>query len=1026
MLTRTATRIAPALVLAALAAATALGQTAQPEPQGFAGVRFTQAPATGKLTFKALRANVWREGNTRRLLLSGDTRVRIAQYEFVAKRAAVWMEPVSAPNEPPVMQVFAVFDELGDPAQPSSIGFQANRLPVRAVIRVEGKVELSTDAITNTPPVASKDDPDAAFEAEAQAALAASLTRTTTPATAPPPLPTVISAAAAPAFGPARSEPLPAPPPGPIEQQATAKLAGQPRDVIFAKDGLITLGAKDLTVVSGEDENSVVASGGVILVYQDTRSNRTLQLTAERAVVFTDPGQLADMARFTIAQVRGVFLEGDVTGSDGKYTIRGPQIYYDVRANRAVMLDAVFWTYDEKRRLPLYVRAKTVRQTAADQFQAEHAEFTNSAFFEPELSIGASSVTITRKDVPAEAESPLDAAAAKRAPTQSTTLLQADDVTMRGVGVPFFYWPTYAGDASQPPIRDFRVENRNGSGVAIKATINAYSLLGLQKPADRTWELMTDVYFERGLGIGTRLGWNNESNKGGLFVYTLPYDVGTDVLKPGTKLEHDGDFRGIFTGEHRWRMDEKWSLFAEASYITDATFIDAFFENLGETRREFTNRLRADRVAGNSALSIESKGTFNDFISNEWLLQSQGYSVNKLGEASYARQADDLLKEAYPGLLSYWSEYRVGGMQMAFDEIQARKRGFTTDYLAQRAFGFNADQSYGDILRAQGLNESTVVRGDTRQELTLNAAAGPVKLTPFVVGRVTGYDNKFEAYSPDENDYARLWGSVGMRVSTEMQAVYDTADSRLFDIHRLRHVVQPNATIWYGGTTVDSSALPIYDESVESLTNGSMARVGATQILQTQRGGPGRWHSVDLLTVSTDFVFSSGEANSKSPIGRFFDYRPEYANPGNYFIGDLTYRVTDSLALTGATVYDFDLSQQAFGSAGVIIRQGPHFSISSDVRFINELDSTYWNMGATYELTNKYSVFAGAAYDLNAGGFQTSYVEVRRQFSAMLLGVSLGYNEITGETSFGFVFRPNGVVGEGRLTSGSSSNEFGS
>jgi hypothetical protein len=824
------------------------------------------------------------------------------------------------------------------------------------------------------------------------------------------------STAGAVAPTPAEPSPTAATPP----TLAEARRAAQ--EEIFAKDGIIALGAKDVQVVTKEDETAIMATGGVTANYADARTGRVLQLTAQRLVVFMDPVRLEDAGRLSVSSIRGMYLEGDVTATDGKFTLRGPQIYYDIRRNSAVMLDAVFWTFDERRQLPLYVRAASIQQTAAEQFKATEATLTNTAMLDPELSIGASSVTITRQTASAE-QGPLDAATA--APSVNTTTVQAEGVTLRAGGVPIFYWPRYSGDPALMPVKDLRVENREGSGVAVKATLNAYSLLGMKKPGDGRFDLFTDYYFERGPALGARLGWNNPDSKGGVMGYMVPFDAGSDLLKPGTKLSRNDDFRGILVGDQRWRLDERWSLFAEGSYISDPTLVDAFFEDQGETRREFTNRLRADRTDGNTQFSLEAKGTFNDFISNEWLLQSQGYSVSKLPEATYVRQADDVLAAWRPGLMSYWSEYRVGAMQVAFDEIEPGKRGFTTAPLSQRAFGLDPTQSAGDRLRALGMSEETITRADTRHEVTFNGEAGPVRIQPFVQGRVTAYDTSFTAFSPQEEDETRLQGAVGVRASTSFERIHDGVDSRLLDIHRLRHIIEPNVTVWTSGTTVNASDLPVYDQTVESLADGTIVRVGATQTLQTQRGAAGRWHTTDLLVVNTDLVSSSGNADARGPIGRIYDYRPEYANPGDYFVGDLVYRLTDATSLTAGTVFDFEDNQQAMSTAGMVIRHSPEFTTYGDLRYINILDSTYLNLGAAYEFTVKYSASVAAAYDLDAGGFQTAGFEVRRRFASMLLGVNLGYNDITGETSFGFVLRPYGAGGEARVSSSGSSSLMG-
>lgn len=1107
--------------------------------EDFAGVRYTQASILGSMTFKGRRAFVWDTGEVKRIQLHDDVHVTLGEYSFIAKQAGVWMQRLSTEGaQPEVYQVFVAFDQVGNPADAVGFGISADRLPVRAVIELQGALSLNADLVINQAPDGPgkrSSEREQAFAVTSREMMAASLrktlgvepviaaappapfirrmmidpatlppetavatapagsglkplpaapkrtaqdTRTTSPSTPAastrptPPTSTPTATRTSPAGTPVAPvtppatpttttqtntagavvgtqpttppttpttpttttpstpsiPPLaPASPASPVAQTPAgatgAPVATAPIAPIFAREGIILVSGKDITMVSGIEENVVIVAGGVVMQYTDRATGRTLQLTAQRAAVFTDPGSLADTAQFKVEQVRGIFLEGEVTATDGKYTLRGPQIYYDIKANKAVMLDAVFWTYDERRQLPLYMRASSIRQTAMDQFEANKAVFTNTAFFDPELTLGASNITIKRQTVEVP-QTEIDRVGGAKPAQTTTTLVSADNIVLKAGPVPVFYWPTYSGDAQIMPIKDLRFENRNGSGVAFKVGLNAYSLLGIKSPGDTRFDLLTDFYAERGIGIGTRMAWDKPDSKGSLFAYMLPNDNGTDVLKPGTEKEQDGAFRGLIVADQLWRIDDKWTLFAEGSYISDETFIDALYEEVGESRREFTNRLRADRLDENTQLSIEAKGTFNDFLANEWLLQSQGYSVNKTPEGMYVRQADDLLSGSHPGLLTYWSEYRAGMMSMSFDEIKPEDRGFNTTFLSQRAFGLNQGQSYSDSLRSQGYLEESVFRADTRQEVSAQFKAGAVTIQPFVTGRATAYDNKFSQFSPDEDDQARLHGSVGVRASTTFQRVYDGVDSRIFDIHRLRHIIEPSVSAWYAGTNIASQDLPIYDDSVESLAEGGIVRFGATQIFQTQRGGPGQWHNVDLLTITTDFVISESNYEAKTPIGRFFDYRPEYANPGNYFVGDLVYRLTDAVAITGSTVYDFDRNQQAMSSTGVSVRHSSAFSTYGDLRYINDLDSTYLNLGAAYEFTSKYSATVSAAYDLDINGFQSTDFELRRNFSSMLFGIGLGYNDITGEASFGFVFRPNGATGEARLGGSGGGSDF--
>jgi hypothetical protein len=1002
----------------------------------FAGVRFKQVVTPGKLEFHATKAWSWTDGTARRLVLDGDVAVTMAGYHFSSKRAVVWMETVPGAAGKDAEQVFVYFDQLGSASDPaSSLAMSSDRLPVRGVIEVEGTIELkNVDLLTRSAPGAD----EAPFVADGEAALVKTLKRELgIPDDTPPPAPlprfsrkkappATEAQKAAPAAplvvaGAAQETKQPQPEPAPINGKTPESIEAIEHEPIFAREGIITIAPSQVNghidVVKGEDENAVVCTGGLSIQYSDPKTGRVLQMTAQRAVVFLAPGPLMDLSSLGAESVHAIFLEGDVVATDGTLTVRGPQICYDVRANKAFMPDAVFWTYDQKRKLPLYVRAKSIRQESAREFVAKDAVVTNSAFFDPELAIGASTVTITRQvreiEPPAGSEAMGPPAPAA---TETRTIVDATNITLNAMGVPVFYWPVYSGDPSTVPVKDFRVENRSGSGTAVKATLNAYALLGLKRPGDTTADIYTDYYFNRGPAMGAKVSWDRRDSQGGIQAYAVFNDTGTDLIKPGAEIQHNGEFRGFITGEERYRIDEHWSILAEVSSVSDPNFIEGFFQQMAEERREFTNRLLARRVDANTYFSFEAKGNAEDFLLNEYLLQTPGYAVNKLPEAFYSRQADDLLSDSHPGLLTYSSEYRAGRISMSFDKVTASDRGFVSNVTAQEAFGINANQSIADRLQADGLFEDSVTRLDTRHEVSLQTNAGPVKINPFVVGRLTFWDNSFDEFSPDQSAQTRLWSAAGVRLSTTTQRVYDTLDSDLLDIHRLRHIIEPNATLWYSGTSIEAKDIPVYDKDVEQLADGGMARVGVTQTFQTQRGGPGQWHNVDLLTLTTDFVFSTADAPVISPIGRFFDYRPELSNPGNYFVGDTVLRVTDTTSLTSGVVYDFDLKQQATRDIGLLIRQSPQFLIITDLRYVNAMNATYLNAATVYQLTDKYSAILAATYDATNGGFQSTVVEMRRRFSSTVLGISVAYNDITGETSFGLVFQPYGATGEARVS----------
>ncbi|MFA6047106.1 MAG: hypothetical protein WC718_19145, partial [Phycisphaerales bacterium] len=698
-------------------------------PLDFAAVPFTQAAITGEFSLSGLRVNVWNEGETRRMFVSGDVHATLGEYTFRADRAVAWVVKVPRAGGA-VQQVFVYLD--GVRASAASAGgseFGGEVLPVRAVLTLDSTVQMSGALVTSTAP-ADLLEAESATLAAANAALAKSQQRELNVGkpVVPPPVPVFVADAGlvaaafdqwkargiAPPEAPGgivapierlANGPLPGMKPNPVEAPKTgargaegvgpgvlpggtapggavepepAQVVSKPAiparqagDPIFAKEGILVIAPGDVTLVRGEEDNAIIASGGVTVQYTEIATGKLLQLSAQRAVVFTEPGPIQNMLQLSAEKVRGIFLEGDAIATDGKYTMRGPQVYYDVQANKAVVLDAVFWTYDELEKLTLYVRAKTLRQTAATTFTGEDAELTNTGFADGELSIGLSKVTISKKVAPDQRTSALDGSR----PPEMVTWVEAEGVTPEFEGMPFFYFPSFAGDPNDKTLKDFVIRNRSGSGAEILVSWDTYALLGLEKPSHTKLDLLTDLYIERGPAIGLKGRWKEDAQQGEFFAYTLPIDRGWDTTQSGTKINHDEDFRGIVYGEERWRVDDQWTIFAEVAYQSDPTFVPAFFSVLGETRREFTNAISARRLEDNSYLSLEVRGNLNNFLTNEYLEESQGYSVTKTPQITYARLADDLLSGLAPGFLTYTSEYSATRMQLNFDTATGNEHG---------------------------------------------------------------------------------------------------------------------------------------------------------------------------------------------------------------------------------------------------------------------------------------------------------------------------------------------------------------
>ena len=111
------------------------------------------------------------------------------------------------------------------------------------------------------------------------------------------------------------------------------------------------------------------------------------------------------------------------------------------------------------------------------------------------------------------------------------------------------------------------------------------------------------------------------------------------------------------------------------------------------------------------------------------------------------------------------------------------------------------------------------------------------------------------------------------------------------------------------GANFDSQDLPVYDDEVEGIREGTTVRLGARQTLATRRGGPGRWRTLDWLVLNTDVVLASDDSDIDAPIARFIHFRPEFSTGGDHFNSDVMWQISDTLASIAEVQYNMERSE---------------------------------------------------------------------------------------------------------------------
>lgn len=976
------------------------------------GLALPNEPIDADLQLKADRTTTWQTDGTHFLLLENDVEVAIGSYGFAAERAVIMIAPHPLPGRT-AHDVSVYFQNVKEIGGYGPVTQAAQRLLVTSVLT--GKVKLTTDLMqreeaaadplvqaarqrvqryreslaTNTVPLPEGQPlypPTTFAQREARREQIAGTDQREVPAEVMRPLPPGIS-----------DEPLPG--------EATAQVPGTERPRAQPQ---VDFNAGRVVFRKGEDEGYLLLVGNVQVMYVEPGTSRRVALTADRAVIFTDPDITAvggGGGSSGAQKIRGVYLEDNVLITDGQYTLRGPRVFYDLQNERAVVLEAVFFTWDVERQLPIYVRAERIRQQARDQWSARNAYLTTSEFAEPHFAIGLKSLTIDQDTM------------ADGRPSYDVT---AEGVTFNIVDVPVFYWPSMAGSGTDLPLRSVNAGYSSRRGAVMETRWDLFALTNTPKPQGVDAELLVDGYSKRGPAVGIEMDYDVPEAFGEFNAYYL-HDSGED--EPGGRLDVDPqtENRGRILWRHRHELTDDWEATAELAYLSDPTFLEEFFREDAYAEKPYETLLYLKKQQEDWAFTFLAKYDLLDFMPQTDQLQTAGnilepgdpavgYSTHKLPELAYYRIGTPL----WANRLTWHSENRASVMRLNLPEDTPRERGFNAaESIA--IFGIANQTHFNDALEAAGLDDDTRYRIDTRQEVAAPMKLGIVNVTPYVTGRLTAYDDDFEQYHGGE-DSVRLWAGAGTRLSTSFTNTWNDVENRLLDLHRMRHVVEPYADLMVAGTTIEQEELPVYDYDVESLAEGAVFSIGVRNTLKTQRGGEGRWRSVDWVRLDSRFVFDSDETEVESPIARFFPFRPENSLFGDHTYQELELQVSDTLVFSADANYNFDNDDIAQWNLGFTLDHTPRLATFIFYRDIEAIESAIIQYGFEYLLTPKYQMAYVQSYDTEHGENRNVTLTVTRRLPRWLLVVALDFDQIEDITSIGVALAPEGFGGSGDIS----------
>lgn len=755
------------------------------------------------------------------------------------------------------------------------------------------------------------------------------------------------------------------------------------------------------------DQTNIATVIGRFYLWQKTNEQGgLLELQADNAVLFYSNNKSQEDGGFGGNPIGAIYLSGDVVMTEGQRTIRSDEMYYDFQRKKALAINVVMRSYDAQREIPIYVRAAKLRQLEENKFAADNIVLTSSEFYQPQISMTASNVTITDTTT-------VDAQMKKL--SNSSFDIQMSDIRLKAGKRTVFYWPFMRSNIVIPdiPIKSLRTGHDGRLGTLFESRWYLSRLLGLKEPEGTDSTLMADYYSKRGFGGGAEIIYEKENYFGRLLGYAIK-DKGEDRLgRDSTRknIKHSEEIRGRFSWQHRQFLPYNWQLTTAVNYESDEDFLESFYRgefDSGENRETYVHLKRIEK---NWALSILGKTRINNFADQ----------LEETPSIEYHRTGQSIFNDRF----TLYSDTKVGRMQ--------------------QKIGNNHPVT---------INEENFSFGSHRTEIDMPFNSGNWKIVPFAAGTF-GYDDRsgFRRTLVNGNNTGsfgeeKVWiGELGVRLATQFWNTYPDVKSQLWDLNGLRHIIKPQMT------TV------IYQESDSVVEQRDMFNLGIYQRLQTKRGPAGKQktasgeqsRTVDWMTLDADLVCVSNPDDNVSVTGpdRFIWNRPmvplrvlstpeifngdmaggkglqrfEMFGPRrNYFSADYMWRLSDTFTILSDGYFDIKSGVVQQFNIGLTHMRWPDFEFYIGSRYLkrvqvmDEKGSNAFVFAMTYIIDPRYRIMFSQQFDFDYGESVRSEITLTRRYHRVICGITLSTDQSLDSQAVTFNIWPQGMSqgGSGR------------
>jgi len=514
-------------------------------------------------------------------------------------------------------------------------------------------------------------------------------------------------------------------------------------------------------------------------------------------------------------------------------------------------------------------------------------------------------------------------------------------------------------------LRSFTMGTDSRYGVFVKTS---WRLTHLNLNADwiENWILNLDYYGSRGPGIGTELDYvfDTESGArhfGNLKAYMLS-DSGTEDDNGMPVTEQT---RGRFWERHRVQWDPNWRTDFEFYWLSDAGFLDEYFETEFEQEKAPESYLFTRYRKDNFWAGLTIKTQVNSFMNQ--IAEQPSVELQWLG-------------------VPFWRFVYDASVVTGLYQLEL-----------------------SDLLGVA--DPPSLWRFHTQHKLSLPFNIGCVRFDPFVrvLGTYAGAGMPTVAGGNWEDSASGLGFGGGLRASTTFSKSFNVVNDFL-DINRLRHIVTPYSELdllSYSGDSRDFIQLGgldpwpfrgvgprARDDMIDAIDNHMIWKFGLRQRLQTKRMRRGQMRTVDWLDVDIAYVGRSDDSV------RLMD-------DDGYFELDLDWRLTESFSIHSQDNRIGSGNTPDYWNLGMTLELPHHTFFSLDYYSLQDLNSA---MVATLyrKLSDHYALLVQETYDFDTAQDESANLDtlvmIRRFFHKWVLDFGIEH-EAYGEKGFAVVIK---------------------